>query len=188
MNTSLSRLDEREFVHCVDASDRVIWTNRAWCDFAEENQVSRLSDAVRGASLWDFIRGRETRYLFQLMMEKVRREKGPLTVPFRCDAPDRRRFMEMTLRSGPDASVVFSSRLVKQEFRESVALLAGDAARSEELLHCCGWCKKFQLPSGQWEEAERAIVELGLFEAVAVPRISHGVCPVCSLQFRGLIF
>jgi hypothetical protein len=51
--------------------------------------------------------------------------------------------------------------------------------RSDEpLLRVCSWCKKVDTRWG-WCEAEEAVVRLGLFEAQALPDITHGICQDC---------
>jgi hypothetical protein len=179
--------DGREFVHWVNPSDRIIEVNQAWRDFARENGSAQLADKMETKpSLWDFITGRETRYLFEVLLSKVRRGKGPFTLPFRCDAPDRRRYMELTVRLCEGARVEMSSRMLREERRQPVPLLADDVLRSDRVLYCCSWCKKFEVPSGNWEEVEGAIKELDLFGVEKLPVISHGACPDCAHKIEEL--
>jgi len=182
------RKDGREFIHWVDASNRIIWVNEAWQDFAQENQAGYLVKMVAGKPLlWSFVNGLETRYLYEAMLAKVRQGKGPLSLPFRCDAPDRRRFMEMNMQLVENGVVVFSSRVLRQEFRESVRLLSDEVARDERFLYSCSWCKQIELSDGKWVEVEEAVRLLALFTEETLPKISHGICPRCTDELETMI-
>lgn len=183
-----NKKDEREFVYWIDTRNQVVKVNEAWSEFAQENQAGHLSEeAVKPAPLWSFIQGLEMRYMFEVMLDKVRRGEGPLVVPFRCDAPDRRRFMEQTIKRTEDGLVEVRCRMLKEEVRESMALLAETGERTNQLIYCCGWCKKFELSIGKWVEVEVVVKELSLFSEVNLPRISHGVCPECVHQITRLM-
>ncbi|MCD6051724.1 MAG: hypothetical protein K0Q55_3133 [Verrucomicrobia bacterium] len=178
----------REFVYWVDANNHVVKVNEAWREFAQENQVAVLTQEASGpVPLWNFIEGREMKYLFQVMLDKVRQGGGPLVVPFRCDAPDRRRFMEQTMVKLDDGLVEVRCRTLKEEVREPMALLGEGGERSSQLIYCCGWCKKFEVSTGKWVEVEHVVKELELFGGVNLPRISHGACPECVHEITRLL-
>jgi hypothetical protein len=180
--------DVREFIHWVDASNRIIWVNEAWQDFARESQVEYLVNMMaRKPLLWSFISGLETRYLFEAMLAKVRQGKGSLSLPFRCDAPDRRRFMEMKMQLVENGVVVFSNRILRLEFREPVQLLGDEVARDERFLCSCSWCKKIELSGSNWVEVEDAVRVLELFAEKTLPKISHGICPRCTDELETMI-
>jgi hypothetical protein len=94
----------------------------AWRELALKNQVEHLqAEIASGLPLGSFIQGREVQYMFEVTLGKVRDGLGPIVFPFRCDAPDRRRFMEQTIQL-----VEVSCRLLKEETHEPIALLAED--------------------------------------------------------------
>jgi hypothetical protein len=172
--------DTRVFIYRVDAQDRIVFANAAWYDFARENGGETLHPkAVVGAPLWGFLCNAETQHLFQSLLRQVRDAGRPVTVPFRCDSPDCRRFMELELARLPDQVVEFRSRILRQERRAGVPLLDETVARSESMLTMCAWCKKVKLPDERWAEVEEAVNALQLFAVPHLPRISHGVCDEC---------
>lgn len=90
--------DKRGFIYRVDAQDRVVFANAEWFDFARENSaVSLKPEVVIGVSLWDFICSSETRHLFEILLKQVRATGKSVTLPYRCDSPDCRRFMELRI-------------------------------------------------------------------------------------------
>jgi hypothetical protein len=190
-STPLENLgDDQVIIYWVDTSNRIVKVNQAWHELALLNQVDHLREKiVLGMPLWGFIRGREMQYLFEVMLDKVRQGLGPIVFPFRCDAPDRRRFMEQTIKKAGDGLVEVSSRLLKEELREPIALLAEEnlGERSSQMIYCCGWCKKFELSAGQWVEAEHVMKELDLCAGASLPRISHGACPDCTHHITKLV-
>ena len=102
----------RVFVYCIDRNDLISSVNRAWLAFARENQAPELSaEGVLHKSLWDFIAYAEVRYLYGMLLNKVRATKLPVCVPFRCDSPARRRFMKLEIIPLKQKRIKFSSRI-----------------------------------------------------------------------------
>jgi hypothetical protein len=176
--------DGRVFIYRIDASDRVSFANEAWYEFARENGAASLNAAaVIGQPLGGFLSDEETRHLFEVLIQKVRRTRMTMVFPYRCDSPDRRRFLELTVVPFLPAEVEFRSRLVREERREPVSLLATETARTDEYLSMCGWCKKVHLPDDRWAEVEEAVRELDLFAKPYQPQITHTICPQCGAAF-----
>lgn len=178
------RHDFRTFIHRVDSNDIIVYVNDDWLSFAMENGAPHLSrDAVVGHSLWEFIEDMETRWITRTIMTKLRRSGATLTIPFRCDSPDMRRYMEMDLISMPNGGVEFICRLLKVERRSTVNLLKASTKRSEAVITMCSWCKKIRIGGDSWVEVEDAVRDLELFATSRLPQLSHGMCPSCSRLF-----
>ena len=177
--------DTRRFIHRVDIRDRIVFVNDEWCDFARENGADELAaPELIGRSLWSCITSAETRCLYTAMLEKVRQRGSTVHVFYRCDSPDRRRFMEMEVQRLPDGTAEFSSRIRHQELRPAVTLLQPAVQHHAGLITMCGWCKRVQLPSDEWAEVEDAVRVLRLFDVDHLPEISHGICPDCTNQVQ----
>jgi hypothetical protein len=149
-----------------------------WREFADHNGAAGLDRQVEGRSLWDFIADGDTRYLYRTLFDQVRRRQRPVTVPFRCDAPETRRFMQLHVRPLTEDSLDVSGQLLREELRERVPLLDSAAPRTDDLLTMCSWCKRIPV-HGAWLEVEEAAQALGLFSG-PVPKVTHGVCPDCQ--------
>lgn len=157
-----------------------------WDTFAVQGGSRELAgDSVLGRPLWDFIGGDEVRHLFRILLSRVRETGRPVTVPFRCDAPELRRWQTLTFRPVPDVErgIDVVVRNVAEEGRPAVPLLDPTVSRSEEHLVVCAWCRRTRLDEEEWAEVEVAAERLGLFGATDLPAISHGICPDC----RGVV-
>lgn len=112
-----------------------------WLAFAVENGSDGLQpERILGRSLWDFISGAENRQLYRHLFARAREMEAPISVPFRCDAPEFRRFMRLTIEPTKDGSLSLSTRLVREEERERVALLDASVSRGDDLVSMCSWC------------------------------------------------
>jgi hypothetical protein len=175
------RLDQREFVYRIDAEGRICFVNPAWQAFAAENDWQVGAAQVLGSELMASITDARTRYLYGLLIQRVRESGRLARFGYRCDAPDRRRLMEMQM--GYDQArkqVEFRSRVMLIERREPVALFdATRTNRTDDILSVCSWCKAV-LADQAWVEVEEAVMRLRLFSSDTLPRISHGICPGCS--------
>jgi hypothetical protein len=173
--------DLRLFTYRIDAANVVCFVNPEWLEFALENEALQLvTPGVLGRPLSEFITGMETRYLYDMLVGKVRSSSRETCLPYRCDAPQMRRYMELAIRPSTGQGVEFCSHIVREEEREPVALLALTTARSDQLVTMCGWCKRISTPA--WVEVEEAMKILRPFDEDRMPQITHGICEDCYRQ------
>lgn len=167
--------------YTIDSENRIVSVSSNWLSFALENHAGESChpDRVINEPLWKFIDGSETRYLYELCIAKVRNQKRSMILPFRCDAPDRRRYLELKITPRPREEIEFASRILQEEPRETVKLLEHDVARSGTLIKICSMCKKIELSKDVWLEIEDAITVMEFFLAEKLPRITHGCCKPC---------
>jgi hypothetical protein len=98
--------DKRTCIYSIALNDTIAQVNAEWLAFAGENGFDRtLGEGVIGKSLWLFIESDVVRHLYQMVFERIRKGQGIHGVPYRCDAPDCRRFMQMDLKKTADLNV-----------------------------------------------------------------------------------
>lgn len=167
------------FTYAIDATDAIDAVSPEWLTFATRNDAPHLTErSVIGRSLFDFITDPTTAQIYRVAIQRVRDGGGAITVPFRCDGPHCRRFMELYISARADGGVRFESRLLRGEFRPTVMLLDATLEHGGDLLKMCSWCKRLAV-EGTWMDVEKAITRLGLFDDHRVPELSHGICPQC---------
>lgn len=172
-----------EFICRVDARDRIAFVDANWTQFAVENGLAHLTaEEVAGVPLWRYVSDVTTRHFYDILLQRVRRTGRSIAVPFRCDAPDRRRFMCMTILPLADGALEFRSELLREEPRPKVDLLDTAFPRGPNFVEMCSWCKKVKAPD--WVEVEEGVARLGVFDEPRLPRVSHGICPDCSRVLR----
>ena len=167
--------------YMIDADDCIVYIGDGWWFFAEENGAGAdcYPPQLIGRSLWDFIAGKETRQLYEILIAKTRLEKTAVQVPIRCDSPEYRRQIMIDLKSVGDGHIEFLCRTLRVEARAPVDLLRNGFPRSDRWIRICSFCKKIAVTADDWIETERAIERMALFSAAALPQLSHGVCPAC---------
>jgi len=176
----------RQFICRVDAADRIVFVDASWVAFAAENGAPALTAAsVQGTALWNYVSEEVTREFYRIFARKVRATGRTIVVPFRCDGPECRRFMEMSILPLAGGGLEFHSVLLREEARPRVDLLDLDFPRTDQWLTLCAWCKKAKVAG--WVEVEEAVRQLGLFESARLPRITHGVCPACEQAFESAL-
>ena len=165
----------------IDGNDRIVWVNQPWVTFAQQNGAAESChpDAVLNQSIWDFIDGIETSHLYDIVLKRIRKTRRSVRLPFRCDAPDKRRYLELLITAAENDAVEFASTLIREEVRDTVVLLEPDISRSEEIIKICSMCKNVEVAEHCWLDIEAAIAALGLFQQKTLPKISHGLCHEC---------
>jgi hypothetical protein len=198
----------------LDNSDRIVGVNADWIAFAIANGAPDLPGRVLGRAVWQFISNRTVRELYRTLFRRVRETRAPMTVTFRCDSPDVRRIMSLTVESDAESADVLAchASLLHEEphapsvrtfaalrsFGASTDVAAGSDGqapsrqlnatgprRAEPLLSMCSWCKRVNV-SG-WREIEDAlVVDPSLFTEPVRP-ITHGICPACAERVRATL-
>jgi hypothetical protein len=164
-------LDEASCIRAVDGP---------WNEFAAANGAPDLTvEHVLGRPAVAFVTGLEMRMLTTLLFDRAR--KSPVrSLPFRCDSPDERRYLTLTLTAEPPDLLVCSTVLERTEPRPHRALLDPAEPRSRrEAVTLCGWCRKALMDDGRWVEVDEAIDVWHLFTRTPLPRLTHGICPPC---------
>ena len=110
------------FTHRIDKNGKIISISENWLSFAQENQGSKpcFSENIIGSSLWDHIHDRETKHLYEIIVQKVLKSNRQASFSFRCDSPEKRRFLKLTVIPLQDGSIEFISQIIRTETREPV--------------------------------------------------------------------
>lgn len=173
----------------VDANGCITFVDEGWRQFAITNGAPHYADSASlyGRALLSFISDNTTRHVYAVLMDRVRAERAAVRVPFRCDSPGLRRWLELEMTPGDKGGIAFVSRELRSEPREpvpasstAVAVPGVEAA----LIRMCSWCKRVDAGASRWLEIEQAITELGLFAEPRVDAITHGICPDCVQLFE----
>jgi hypothetical protein len=169
----------------LDRRDQIVQVDDGWARFAREAGAGELlSPGVLRRPIWQFVSDARTRLLQSLLLRRVRTTRIPIVLPFRCDSPGVKRWMEMELRATGDGGVTVSTRLLRQESRPPVHLLEpGDARSGGEVLKVCGWCNTVQLGEGPWQEVEDLLAENPHWVRDGeTPEITHRLCSDCDTR------
>lgn len=169
---------EGEVKYWIDGNDVITEVNREWFTFAAENDAK---DAfVVGQSIWKFISGRDTKYLFTLILQKARKTSRIFHFPIRCDSPTIRRFMDMTVRQAAPGRLEVSFRTTRTEpIHRPSSVSSPVKASPKGIVPMCSWCNRIKTAKDTWDEIEEAAQVLGLLEKLPAPSFSHTICDDC---------
>jgi len=171
----------------IGPDDRIVQVDEEFARFARDNGAADLAREALGSLLWEHLTGAGIEALYRQLLGRVREDERTIRVPFRCDAPDERRFMSLAIGPGETPGEIdFEAYLIRAECRDPVPLWDSTVLRDDEsLLATCAWCKRVRL--GEWIDAEDAVVRLRLFERTLVPALTHGICEECASRVDGLL-
>lgn len=177
-------MNEELISYQVDKSDMIINVSGNWKAFALENvwEAGSSSEHIVGVSLWDFVDGFDTRHLYQELFRRVRSGTVCKPIPFRCDSPDERRFLELRVIALNDGDIEVRSTRLRTEPRPHVNLIDPEVDRTPGQLKICSMCKKIEVTPGTWAEIEDGVIQLRTFEEETVPQLTHGLCSTCLNQ------
>jgi hypothetical protein len=171
-------------VYRVDPENVIVFVNDAFRAFAVRNDGAPLVDCV-GQSLWTHIRDWDTRQIYGILFDRVRSTGQLARIPFRCDSPDCRRFMEMEIENVAGGQLELRCHLDREERRPSVPihqLQPDDLHRRmapHQLITMCSWCLRIRNSSLDWLEVEDALSDMRVFVSDLPTAITHGICKPC---------
>lgn len=179
--------DFTEITYVVAPNDHLVEVSREWTEFALKNDGAEiLPEEVIGRSLWDFIADDPTRELYEAVLDHVR--SGQTTdLVLRCDAPERRRLIEMIVTRLPDGNVEFKTVLLASKPRAAQRLLARSTPRNGRRVMMCSWCDLVNVDVEKWFEVEAAMEYLEIADATELPAIDPVVCPACYTKVMEIL-
>jgi hypothetical protein len=168
--------------YAIDNHGVIIRVCGGWDDFAAQNGGQNvLGSRVIGTKLYDYMT-EAVAHLYEQLVNDARAAGKTRAIPFRCDAPDLRRFMQLTVSPGLSGEMLLESTLLRKEERPPVELLAkpfvkpnGNHERS--LLRMCAWCKRVQRDN-RWIEIEQALRDAAIVCTENLS-VTHGICADC---------
>jgi hypothetical protein len=181
----------RDIAYIVDPSGRILaCAAGAWQRFATSNGAPQLADpsVVVGKSLYDSVSGEQVVNTYRQYAERLlERKREAVSFPHRCDAPEIRREMRMTISpivvKGQVAALLYQSQVLLEQSRPAMnifrAPLAATGVCGPPIVAICSYCKNVRFPAGEpmgeWIPPER-YYQRGGSESVA---LSHSICPAC---------
>lgn len=177
-----------DLLYHLNASDEIASVNEEWAAFARANDGADLDPArVVGRSLWDFVGDVETQHIYRQLHQRVRTRRHAVRLTFRCDAPDRRRLLQLTISAARDQTLLYRVRTAREQPRQPLLLLEPRCPRSETFVTMCGWCKRVAAPPRRWLEIEDAVTALSLFAEPHPPQLTHGICETCDARLNATV-
>ncbi len=173
-------MSESRVSYRIDSRDRIVAVGDDWLEFARSNGAPELTqEAVVGACWSDFVADAETRTLYTSLFERVRASEAELSLPFRCDSPDRFRFMRLVISPGSNGTLSCLGMLVRDQARPFYSILDRAFPRSDRSLPICSLCRRIEVSADEWLEIEDAVARLDLFDSPRLPRLEQRVCTPC---------
>lgn len=159
----------------LDKGDRITEIGGSWDRMAQENGGDHLcGQAVLGFPLYDYISGDVSKMFVRTVIDGVRVLGRTRTVPYRCDSPGLRRYMEMSVAFEPGGGVLLEHRQLRTESTGRRFDFQVGVQPLRKMVIRCSHCNRLKV-EGVWDEAES---QLPAERASMVPVI-YGVCPQC---------
>jgi hypothetical protein len=176
------QIQGHSYAYRIDQQDVITGVCCNWRSFAFANDWRHEAGPERivGDPLWKYIQGKETRHVYSELFSRVRKGLQVKSIPFRCDSPDERRFLQLDLVYLSDGCIEVRSKIIRKEKREHLDLIDINVPRSgERFVTICSMCKKLAVSEDNWLEIEEALAHLRIFEKEEMPGLTHGFCEDC---------
>jgi len=166
--------------YLIDKNDIILEVNQEWNDFVKANQIEDI-DATKivGQSLWKYISHTGVLLLYEMVLKRARETQKKIILPFRCDSPSLRRFMQIEITPLQNDEIAFETQLLRSQSRAAILFSEYNEKSNAPLLHICSWCNHFKVSENEWVEIEEGIKKFNLFSLDPLPMITHDLCKFC---------
>ena len=173
--------------YTLDASNAIIAVSGDWDRVALDNGGEQIiSRRIIGRRLDDFITGDVTLMFVRTMLMSARTLKYVIRRPYRCDSPQLKRSMEMTIVPRAQGVLeVCHRQLGSEPYRYPLAFKGTASGAAANFIKRCSICNRVRVGQS-WSEVDDA-VRAGRLprDAGATLMVVYGVCPECMAR-RGI--
>lgn len=174
-----------EFRYEVDRDNRIVSVDDAWRGFASDNGWKELaSNDVVGQDIARYVAGWDLVTLYGAIFDHVRKSGTPESIPFRCDSPTVKRYMELEIAPLPEGRLSLIGRLVRAIDHPYVPLLDLKRTRNGQWQIICSVCRRIKRDDDSWGEIEDSVENPYEVPASGLPRLTHGICEDCAAMMR----
>lgn len=164
----------------LDRDDRIVKVGGAWDRFALDNDgPAARADAVVGRPIWDFVVGDASRMWLESLLGYARLHDATITRRYRCDSPDVRRYLSMTVVREGRHHLRVEHLVESVEPRERIVGIAAASNRAAGTRLRCSICGRIK-GDDAWREPEDA----ALADRPDAPRseftVIYSVCAECQ--------
>lgn len=169
-----------ETTYILDNKNRIVHVSPGWDQFASQNSGEEACSAhVIGHQLKEFVSGDSTLMWIVSLVNSARLSKKKITKFYRCDSPEEKRFMRMTLYPEDDGAVAVSNKLIRvQKMHRPVAFRFQHSSQVER----CSVCNRVHIGEA-WLEPDDAVV-LGFLKEDNSLDITYSLCERCQAVIK----
>lgn len=145
--------------YIIDSHYRIIDVHSQWDKFAADNEGNPniYKKNILFKNIMDFIKGDAVKMWYESIISLSKTLNIHITRPYRCDSPDKKRFMEMEVIPLQDGNILINHYLIKEEaIKTSVSSFIFHRADEKNSLLRCSVCNQF-LHINRWIELEEAV-------------------------------
>ncbi len=168
---------DSDLFYLLDTDNRIVRVGGPWDAFVLDNLGpggegrDALAERVIGRALEDFIHDAPTLALLTRLIDGARFLKWERRLDYRCDSPDQKRYMSMSLRPEAEGRVILTHTVLRSE----PVLPAFHWRAATQGAQRCSLCNRVRIGDA-WVEPDHPRVR-GAPQPLPV---AHTVCPVCS--------
>ncbi len=173
--------DDDSIYYRLDAEDRIVEAGSdAWDEFAKQNGGrSALRVQIEGTKIYAHVAGEASRMFVWTMLDGVRKLGRGTTKLYRCDSPNLKRQMEMTIAPAGNGGLLVTHRTVRTEPLLRPLSFAASPRQSTRLLVRCSMCNRLRV-DGAWREPEAVQSLAAQPPGRGAIAVAYGICEPCS--------
>jgi hypothetical protein len=168
-------------IYKLDEEDLIKDVSEGWDAFAlRNNGKEACKEHVVGRPIYGCIAGGEVESFYQQVFSKTRSAGNAVSIPFRCDSPSDKRFLNLTVAAEANGDLKCTSKTLAVVPRaEPIELQLVTGQGSASALYMCGLCKGVHLRANLWRELEvvAACEDINTFSKRPFVQT---ICPSCA--------
>ena len=175
--------DQGTILMVIDRTLRVVSTDSSWDLRADSFGHDELTgDFLIGSCVLDHLKGEATKRFYREVYERAFSTQESCKIDYRCDAPDRKRFMRLSIEPRDEVLHCFHETLRVIPFTEqdrSMALLY-------HYVTVCSVCLSQMDKNGIWHDHKKRVADQPM-KAPSDNEVLWTVCPRCRESYRSRV-
>ncbi len=163
----------------LDADNAISGVSGPWDRFAQDNEGSAASSSdIAGKPIWSFISGDSSRMWLEALLQLARLTGQAISRPYRCDSPDLKRYMSMTIIPEGSGRLRVEHAILATEARHAPVYIRYAAkATLPSFYQRCSVCGRVRhTPAEPWLEPDEHCAQ-----GKAELSVIYAVCEDCGV-------
>ncbi|MCC8997498.1 MAG: hypothetical protein LM517_10745 [Nitrosomonas sp.] len=180
----------QKLIYWIDKNNIIQKVNDIWDSSMDVTNWSdrACSEGIIGKSLLEFICDDVTRMYVATMIDAVRVIPQTLFRPYRCDSPDTKRFMQMTITPEENGLIRVSHELLRCEPLRKTVLFKTTKSNVEPMniqFIRCSLCNRLHRSDTQkWHEVDDLDLISNKKNYCNIIPVAYSICPDCANPHR----
>jgi hypothetical protein len=170
-------------IYWIDINNIIVAVCGPWDQFAcANNGQNVLGINIKGTSIFTYINGDDTQMWFEALLQQARLTKLDVTRPYRCDSPNVKRFMSMSIKYENSGILKVQHTILSiEERKKTIQIEYANPWTNGLIYQRCSSCGHIRNNNIWTEPGSGELLNITNY------RVIYSVCPTCLASLKSRV-